>query len=133
MKKTGLKKRMAKFIRNRKGSLVMMAAIVLLVGLVCYQIYCNAQYNELTTQVNNLKSEYEDLVNEEIQLNVKIDAKAELNNIEAIATSMGMSKIQQHQIEYVNLGSEDRAEVISVDDGLGGLFRNFSMIWEYLG
>jgi hypothetical protein len=46
---------------------------------------------------------------------------------------MGMSKIQQHQIEYVNLGSEDRAEVISVDDGLGGLFRNFSMIWEYLG
>jgi hypothetical protein len=87
----------------------------------------------LTTQVNNLKSEYEDLVNEEIQLNVKIDAKAELNNIEAIATSMGMSKIQQHQIEYVNLGSEDRAEVISVDDGLGGLFRNFSMIWEYLG
>jgi cell division protein FtsL len=133
MKKTGLKKRIAKFIRNRKGSLVMMAAIVLLVGLVCYQIYCNAQYNELTTQVNNLKSEYEDLVNEEIQLNVKIDAKAELNNIEAIATSMGMSKIQQHQIEYVNLGSEDRAEVISVDDGLGGLFRNFSMIWEYLG
>lgn len=133
MKKTGLKKRMAKQIRNRKGSLVMMAAIVLLVGLVCYQIYCNAQYNELTTQVNNLKSEYEDLVNEEIQLNVQIDAKAELNNIEAIATSMGMSKIQQHQIEYVNLGSEDRAEVIAVDDGLGGLFRNFSMIWEYLG
>lgn len=133
MKKTGFKKRMAKRIRNRKGSLVMMAAILLLVGLVCYQIYCNAQYNELTTQVNNLKSEYEDLVNEEIQLNVQIDAKAELNNIEAIATSMGMSKIQQHQIEYVNLGSEDRAEVIAVDDGLGGLFRNFSMIWEYLG
>lgn len=133
MKKTGFKKRMAKQIRNRKGSLVMMAAILLLVGLVCYQIYCNAQYNELTTQVNNLKSEYEDLVNEEIQLNVQIDAKAELNNIEAIATSMGMSKIQQHQIEYVNLGSEDRAEVIAVDDGLGGLFRNFSMIWEYLG
>ena len=133
MKKTGFKKRMAKQIRNRKGSLVMMAAILLLVGLVCYQIYCNAQYNELTTQANNLKSEYEDLVNEEIQLNVQIDAKAELNNIEAIATSMGMSKIQQHQIEYVNLGSEDRAEVIAVDDGLGGLFRNFSMIWEYLG
>lgn len=133
MKKTGLKKRIAKLIRNRKGSLVMMAAIVLLVGLVCYQIYCNAQYNELTTQVSILKSEYEDLVNEEIQLNVQIDAKAELNNIEAIATSMGMSKIQQHQIEYVNLGSEDRAEVIAVDDGLGGLFRNFSMIWEYLG
>lgn len=133
MKKTGFKKRIAKQIRNRKGSLVMMAAILLMVGLVCYQIYCNAQYNELTTQVNNLKSEYEDLVNEEIQLNVQIDAKAELNNIEAIATSMGMSKIQQHQIEYVNLGSEDRAEVIAVDDGLGGLFRNFSMIWEYLG
>lgn len=133
MKKTDLKKRMAKKLKNRRVSIVMMAAILLLVGLVCYQIYCNAQYNELTTQVNNLKSEYEDLVNEQIQLNVQIDAMAELDNIEAIAAQMGMSKIQQHQIEYVNLGSEDKAEVIAVDDGLGGLFRNFSMIWEYLG
>lgn len=133
MKKTDLKKRIAKKLKNRRVSIVMMAAILLLVGLVCYQIYCNAQYNELTTQVNNLKSEYEDLVNEQIQLNVQIDAMAELDNIEAIATQMGMSKIQQHQIEYVNLGSEDKAEVIAVDDGLGGLFRNFSMIWEYLG
>ena len=133
MKKTDLKKRIAKRRKNRRVPVIMMAAILLLVGLVCYQIYCNAQYNELTTQVNRLKSEYEDLVNEQIQLNVQIDAMAELDNIEAIAAQMGMSKIQQHQIEYVNLGSEDKAEVISVDDGLGGLFRNFSMIWEYLG
>lgn len=133
MKRTDLKKRIAKKLKNRRVSVMMMAAVLLLVGLVCYQIYCNAQYNELTTQVNNLKSEYEDLVNEQIQLNVQIDAMADLNNIEVIAAEMGMSKIQQHQIEYVNLGSEDRAEVIAVDDGFGGLFRNFSMIWEYLG
>ena len=131
--KTALRKRIEKTWSRKKGSLVMMAAILLLVGLVCFQIYGNAQYNEITSQVNNRKSQYEDLVNEEIQLNVKIDAMAELNNIETIATSMGMSKIQQHQIEYVNLGSEDRAELISVDDGFGGVFRNFSMIWEYLG
>ncbi len=133
MKRTDLKKRIAKKLKNRRVSVVMMAAILLLVGLICYQIYCNAQYNELTTQVNNLKSEYEDLVNEQIQLNVQIDAMADLNNIEVIAAEMGMSKIQQHQIEYVNLGSEDHAEVIAVNDGFGGLFRNFSMIWEYLG
>ena len=101
--------------------------------LVCYQIYCNAQYNELTTQVNRLKDENEDLVNEHIRLGVRIDEMAQLDNIEQIAQEMGMSKIQQHQIEYVNLGSEDHAEVIRVDDGFGGLFRNFSMIWEYLG
>ncbi len=133
MKRTDLRKRIAKKLKNRRVSVVMMAAILLLVGLVCYQIYCNAQYNELTTQVNNRKSEYEDLVNEQIQLNVQIDAMADLNNIEVIAAEMGMSKIQQHQIEYVNLGSEDHAEVIAVNDGFGGLFRNFSMIWEYLG
>ncbi len=133
MKRTDLKKRIAKKLKNNRVSVVMMAAILLLVGLVCYQIYCNAQYNELTTQVNNRKSEYEDLVNEQIQLNVQIDAMADLNNIEVIAAEMGMSKIQQHQIEYINLGSEDHAEVIAVDDGFGGLFRNFSMIWEYLG
>lgn len=133
MQKTDWKKRIAKRWKAKKVSATLIAAVVLLVGLVCYQLYCNAQYNELTTQVNALKSEHADLVNEKIQLGVKIDAMAELSNIEQIAQEMGMSKIQQHQIEYVNLGSEDRAEVISVDDGFGGLFRNFSMIWEYLG
>ncbi len=133
MKKTDLKKRIAKKIKFKRASAVMMAAVLLLVGLVCYQIYCNAQTNELATQVNRLKGEYEDLVNEQIQLSVRIDAMADLNNIEVLATEMGMSKIQQHQIEYVNLGSEDRAEIISANDGFGGLFRNFSMIWEYLG
>ncbi len=133
MRKTDVKKRIAKKLKNRRVSVIMMAAVLLLVGLVCYQIYCNAQHNELTTQVNNLKGEYEDLVNEQIQLNVQIDAMADLNNIEVIAAEMGMSKIQSHQIEYVNLGSEDHAEIIAANDGFGGLFRNFSMIWEYLG
>ena len=133
MQKIDWKKRIAKRWKAKKVSATLIAAVVLLVGLVCYQLYCNAQYNELTTQVNALKSEHADLVNEKIQLGVKIDAMAELSNIEQIAQEMGMSKIQQHQIEYVNLGSEDRAEVISVDDGFGELFRNFSMIWEYLG
>ncbi|MBO5783828.1 MAG: cell division protein FtsL [Clostridia bacterium] len=133
MKKTDWKKRIAKRWKAKRVSATLLAAVLLLVGLVCYQIYCNAQYNELTTQVSNLKEEHADLVNEKIQLGVKIDAMAQLDNIEQIAQEMGMSKIQQHQIEYVNLGSEDHAEVIRVDDGFGGLFRNFSMIWEYLG
>lgn len=133
MKKTDWKKRIAKRWKAKRVSATLMAAVLLLVGLVCYQIYCNAQYNELTTQVNRLKDENADLVNEHIRLGVRIDEMAQLDNIEQIAQEMGMSKIQQHQIEYVNLGSEDHAEVIRVDDGFGGLFRNFSMIWEYLG
>jgi cell division protein FtsL len=133
MKKTDWKKRIAKRWKAKRVSATLLAAVLLLVGLVCYQIYCNAQYNELTTQVNRLKDENEDLVNEHIRLGVRIDEMAQLDNIEQIAQEMGMSKIQQHQIEYVNLGSEDHAEVIRVDDGFGGLFRNFSMIWEYLG
>ncbi len=133
MKKTGIIKRMKKQLKIKKVSALMMATVLLLVGLICYQIYCNAQYNELSSRANTLKSEYEHLVNENIQLNVKIDAMADLNNIEQIARDMGMSKIQQHQIQYVDLGSEDRTEIIAVDDGFGGIFRNFSMIWEYLG
>ena len=58
---------------------------------------------------------------------------ADLENIEQIAVQrLGMSKIQQYQINYVNLGSEDRCEIVAVDDGFGEVFRSFSMIWEYL-
>ena len=60
---------------------------------------------------------------------------AEAVREEIASGKLGMRKIEQYQVSYVNLENEDKAEVIdnSADDGFfGGLFRNFAMILEYL-
>ena len=90
----------------------------------------------MTNQLSSLKRQYEVLENEEIQLQVSQGSKANLRTVEEIASGkLGMRKIEQYQVSYVNLENEDKAEVIdnSADDGFfGGLFRNFAMILEYL-
>ncbi len=135
-KKTSAKKPVAqkKPVRKKKKPVLLLMAVAMLVCLVCFRIYTNAQYNETVSELNRLKKQCEVLQNEQIQLTVRLDSMADLRNIEQIAVGeLGMSKIEQHQIEYVNLGSEDRAGVIENDDtGIGGIFRNFAMIWEYL-
>lgn len=126
------KKREKRFIGRRTALVVL---FVLMFSLVGWKIYCSAQYNEMTNRVSALEHEYEVLENEEIQLHVTQDSKANLRTVEEIASGqLGMHKIEQYQVTYVNLENEDRAEVIdNNDDGfMGGIFRNFSMILEYL-
>lgn len=119
--------------RRTRVSPVLFLAVLLLGGLIVGKLMTNAQYNERASYLSGLKDEYEICCNEQIQLDVRLGKLANLDSIEEIAvTQLGMSKITQHQIEYVNLGGEDYAEVMEGDSGLGGVFRSFSMIWEYL-
>lgn len=121
--------------RKKRPPVMIVVTVLMLISLVSYKIYCDARYHEMTNELSSLKKQYELLKNEEIQLNVKLDSKADLSVIEQIASDdLGMNKIEQYQIKYVNLESEDKAEVIALDeDGLfDGLFRNFSIILEYL-
>ncbi len=117
------------------ANICMVLIFIALFGLMGFKIYSDAYYNELTGELSELNGEYSDLLNEEKRLNIKLAEKADLSNVEDIATNkLGMSKIEQYQIEYVSLDTEDRAVVIdNSEDGMfSGLFRNFSVILEYL-
>ena len=136
MKKTTAKKagKLKRRFAGRQTALVLL--FITMFSLFGYKIYCNAQYNEMTNQLSSLKRQYEVLENEEIQLQVSQDSKANLRTVEEIASGkLGMRKIEQYLVSYVNLENEDRAEVIDNSGGdgfFGGLFRNFAMILEYL-
>ncbi len=126
-----------KVTKKRKKSryLGLVLVFVLMFGLMGYKIYCDATYNELTNELSELNGQYSDLVNEEKKLNIRLSEKADLSNVEDIATNqLGMSKIEQYQIEYISLDTKDRAVVI--DNSENGvfteLFQNFSVILEYL-
>ena len=121
--------------RKKNRYLGLILILLVMFGLMGYKIYCDATYNELTNELSELNGQYGDLINEEKRLNIKLSEKADLSNVEVIATNqLGMSKIEQYQIEYVSLDTEDRAVVIDNSDSgvFTELFRNFSVILEYL-
>lgn len=127
----------AKAVKRKHKSryIGLILALVLMFGLMSYKIYCDATYNELTNELAQLNGQYSDLVNEEKRLNIKLSERADLSNVEEIATGqLGMSKIEQYQIEYVSLDTKDRAVVIDNSENgvFNELFRNFSVILEYL-
>ena len=91
--------------RRTRVSPALCLAVLLLGGLIVGKLMTNAQYNERASYLSGLKDEYEICCNEQIQLDVRLGKLANLDSIEEIAvTQLGMSKITQNQIEYVNLG-----------------------------
>ncbi len=121
--------------RKKNNYFIFCIILMLMFSLMGYKIYCDACYNELSNELAQLNSDYGDLLNEEKRLNIKLAERADLSNVEKIATDkLGMSKIEQYQIEYVSLDTKDKAVVID-NSGEGvftELFQNFSVILEYL-
>lgn len=116
------------------GTFITVLAVLVMFSLMAYKIYCDASYNEKAAKLSALDEEYEELLNREKQLNISLAAKADLRLVEDIAVNqLGMSKLEQHQIEYVSLDSADKAVVIENDDNgvFADLFKNFSVVWEY--
>lgn len=117
------------------GTISVIIAVVAVFALMGFKICCDAKYNELNNYYGELTDQYEDLLNEEKQLNISLSSMADLRNVEDIAVNqLGMSKIEQHQINYISLDSGDRVVMVE-DNGDGAfsdLFKNFSVLWEYL-
>ena len=116
------------------GTFITVLAVFLVFSLMAYSVYCRAICNEKTAKLSVLQDQYEELLNREKQLNISLAAKADLRLVEDIAINqLGMSKLEQHQIEYVSLDSSDKAVVIENDDNgiFADLFKNFSVVREY--
>lgn len=119
--------------RRLGGTFITVMAVVLMFSLMVYKIYCDASFNEKSAKLSALDDEYEELLNTEKQLNISLASMADLRLVEDIAVNkLGMSRIEQHQIEYVSLDCADKAVVIqNDDDGVNELFKNFSVVREY--
>lgn len=108
---------------------------LLLLSLFSFKIYSDVQLNELTVEATNLGDELDKLQSEETKLNVSLEKRTDLNQIETRAQlELGLIKIDKSQIEYISLPSEDKVEV--EEDTSSGIIsealRQFSIILEFL-
>ena len=84
-------------------------------------IYMDAKVNEAFSKIQSLKTEMSNIQKENDQLEIGIQNSLNLNNIEQAAKELlGMQKLSNKQIVYINLSKEDyvlpTTETIIIED-----------------
>lgn len=118
-----------------RWSVVLTVAFFLIIG--GYLLYSHIALNEVSNDLLAAKQELTKLEGEAGNLQVSIDSKNSMGEIERIATEeLGMVKIENYQIQTINLLTDDTVEIIkdepTNDSWWDGVVAEFNILWEYL-
>lgn len=102
-----------------------------LIGTV---IYGRVQTNEVYTKIAALQTEYNDLVARNISMKSEMEGKLTVKNIEEYAEDvLGLMPLNQSQIEYIQLQTEDEVVITEPEDNLFVTINDYLVgIWEFL-
>lgn len=111
--------------------------IVLFLALGGYLLYSHIALNEVSNDLLAAKKELTTLEGQAGALQVSIDSKNSMDEIERIATEeLGMIKIENYQIQTINLLTDDTVEIIkdqpANDSWWDGVVQEFNILVEYL-
>jgi len=111
--------------------------IVVLFLMGGYLLYSHIALNEVSRELLVAKKELSSLEGQAGALQVSIDSKNSMDEIERIATEeLGMVKIENYQIQTINLLTDDTVEIIKDepknDSWWDGVVQEFNIIVEYL-
>ncbi len=120
---------------NVRWSVVLIAAVFIAIG--GYLLYSHIALNEVSSELLAAKQELTKLEGEAGNLQVSIDSKNSMGEIERIATEeLGMVKIENYQIQTINLLTDDTVEIIkdepTNDSWWDGVVAEFNILLEYL-
>lgn len=113
------------------------ACLVILAVTAVYILFCQMQLTQLTTEVSRKNDALSELTSENVSLTTKKMNSMDMEEVENYAVNrLGMVKMDNSQIEYVELTNPDTVTVansgISLDALFAGLARSFSAIVEYI-
>ena len=91
-------------------SKVMITAVALF--LICFNIYTRVEIADVNTKIISADKELEKLNNEKLRLEMELENKISLGNLEQAAKELGMQKKERSQIKYIDTSGGDLAEII---------------------
>lgn len=125
-----MKRSMAKHSSAPKAFLYGSCALLLL-GCV---IYGKVQVNEVFTQIADANQKYDMVLNEQKRMQSQMESKATIKNVEEYAEQvLGLQKLDQSQIEYIQLQKDDIIAIPEQDKNLFVKIKDkFVSLLEYL-
>ncbi len=113
------------------GSVVIGLLTVLLIGCV---IYGKVQTNEIYTTLAQLQAEYDDITAQNVSMRSEMEGKLTVKNIEEYAENvLGLRQLDQSQIEYVQIQTEDEVVISEPDENIIVTINDYlNSFWEFL-
>ena len=132
--------RVAPTPRRRKRAGIrpsVMGCVMVLAVTAVYILFCQMQLTELSAAVGEQNDRLNELSAENVSLTTKQMNSMNMDEVEEYAVNnLGMVKMDNTQIEYVELTNPDTVTVADNGMSLGSLFaglaRSFSAIVEYI-
>lgn len=88
--------------QSARNSFKMVVVSAILFTMVAAIMYCRVQLNEINAEFNELKSQITVAESDNVRLNMELDAKASVYNIDEYAVDvLNMYKIGEQQINYL--------------------------------
>lgn len=126
--------------KKRTGALRVqqLACFGLVLAIAGAILYSHMTLTRLTRQASTQEGALETLQSEYVALKAQQDRALSLSYVEDYArNSLGMVKMDNNQIEYIEMNNPDRIETAQETASLGGMMSGFvkslSAILEYLG
>ncbi len=132
--------RVAPTPRRRKKARVrpsLLGCFAVMAAAAVYILFCQMQLTQLSAEVGEQNDMLNELTAENVSLTTKQVNSINLDEVEEYAVNnLGMVKMDNSQIEYVELTNPDTVTVADNGVSLGSLFaglaRSFSAIVEYI-
>ena len=105
---------------NKRGVAfkIFIAGILALV-LFSVVINSNAQLNEVYSDISTANSQLNVLRSEKVRMQTELESKASISNIKEYAENrLGMQKLHQSQIQYVDIQTEDAVTIEAEDQNI---------------
>lgn len=108
-----------------------LAYMLVVTGMISVLLYGRAQQTELEKQYQKVVAQLNEVKSDNTRLQMELESQLSLNNIEQIAQEqLGLTKMDQSQVEYIYFNAEDKAEVLkektlwsSISGWFQGLFQ----------
>ncbi|MBR5245787.1 MAG: hypothetical protein IKV25_00260 [Clostridia bacterium] len=98
-------------VETRKTFKVMCIAMVV-VMFMALAIYSRVKLDEINREISSVEKKIELAQSDAVKLNNELNAIVSINNVEEYATNeLGMTKIQDYQVYYIDMSSEDYVAV----------------------
>ena len=121
---------------NRVAIVKIFFAAVIVIGITSLMIVNRVALTEIGEEINAANEDLQILQSENTRLNVELEEKMSLDNIEEKAVNeLGLTKMNNYQVQYLNLTQEDKIELTNPKSS-GNIFDTiagwFDKIKEYL-
>ena len=85
---------------------------LLLLGLIAGNIFLRVKVTEVTSRIDSCDEKLERAISENTSLEMELENRVSLKNLEQSAQTLGMQKAERYQIRYIDVLDGDKTEVL---------------------